>query len=63
MRQLTTTAHPLVEVSLMNQNERTLVHLISLSAHSQTGYFSPIAMKGITVSLVGGFNALCSLPV
>ena len=55
-RQLVTNAHPLVEVSLMNQNERTLVHLINLSGHSQTGYFSPIAMRDITVSLAGGFK-------
>ena len=40
----------------MNQKERTLVHLINLSGHSQTGYFSPIAMKDITVSLAGGFK-------
>jgi hypothetical protein len=56
MRQLTTNAHPLVEVSLMNQKERTSVHLIKMSGHSQTGYFSPIAMDDITVSLAGHFK-------
>ena len=37
--QIRTDAHPLVELSLMRQNGRTLLHLINLSGHSQTGYF------------------------
>lgn len=57
-RQLRTSAHPLVEMTLMEQPEhdRTLLHLINLSGHSQTGYFDPIPMEGIEVELVGDFD-------
>ncbi|MBI4905813.1 MAG: hypothetical protein HY820_19420 [Acidobacteria bacterium] len=54
-RQLTTNAHPLVEVSLMRQGGRTLIHLINLSGHSQTGYFAPVPMTNIEVSLAGRY--------
>ena len=56
IRQLTTNAHPLVEFSLMKQGNRTLLHLINLSGHSQTGYFPPVPMKEVTVSLDGSFK-------
>ena len=36
--------------------KRTLVHLVNLSGHSQTGYFQPIAMHDIEVSLADGFR-------
>jgi hypothetical protein len=38
-RQLRTTAHPLVEISMMRHGSRTLIHVINLSGHSQTGHF------------------------
>jgi hypothetical protein len=55
-RQLKTNAHPLVEVTLMRQGGQTQIHLINLSGHSQTGYFSPVPMHEIRVELLGGFR-------
>ena len=55
-RQLRTNAHPLVEITLMRQNGRTLLHMINLSGHSQTGYFTPVPMSGIRVEVAGAFN-------
>jgi hypothetical protein len=53
--QLRTDAHPLVEMTLMRQGSRTMLHLINLSGHSDTGYYSPIPMKDIHVALAGSF--------
>ena len=57
-RQLKSNAHPLVEITLMRQpsRNRTLVHLVNLSGHSDTAYFVPIEMRGITVGLKGEFS-------
>lgn len=57
-RQLKTNAHPLVEITVMRQprRNRTLVHLVNLSGHSQTGYFDPIPMKAIRVKVAGDFK-------
>ena len=55
-RQLRTNAHPLVEVSLQKQGSRTLLHLINLSGHSQTGYFAPIPMSAIRMEVEGRFR-------
>ena len=52
-RQLRTNAHPLVEMTLMRQNGRTLLHLINMSGHSDTGYFPPVPMTGIRVQVAG----------
>jgi hypothetical protein len=60
-RQIKTNAHPLVELSLMWQNGRTLLHLINLSGHSQTGYFAPIPMSNIQVQLAGAFKSARTL--
>ncbi len=53
-RQLRTTAHPLVEITLMKQpaRNRTLVHFVNLSGHSDTAYFAPIEIffSGFCVS-------------
>lgn len=54
-RQLVTDAHPLVETTLMRQRERTLVHMINLSGHSQTGYFAPLKMGPVRVEVEGEF--------
>jgi hypothetical protein len=35
---------------------RTLVHLVNLSGHSQTGYFDPIEMRDIRLELAGVFR-------
>jgi hypothetical protein len=52
-RQLKSDAHPLVEITLMNQpaRKRTLVHLVNLSGHSDTAYFTPIEMHDVTVQV------------
>jgi hypothetical protein len=60
-RQLKTNAHPLVEMSLMRQRGRTLLHLINVSGHSQTGYFPPIPMSGIQVQVAGAFKTAKTL--
>jgi hypothetical protein len=56
-RQLKTGAHPLVGITLMQQEGRKLVHLINLSGQSQTGYFAPIAMRDVRVELLGDFKS------
>jgi len=58
-RQLTTDAHPLVEITLMRQprRNRTLVHFVNLSGHSQTAWFDPVPMRGLRVSVEGEFAA------
>lgn len=57
-RQLRTDAHPLVEVTVMEQpaQGRTLVHLVNLSGHSGTAYHPPVEMRGIALELVGGWK-------
>jgi len=58
-RQLKTTAHPLVEVTVMRQpgRNRSLVHFVNLSGHSDTAYFPPIEMRDITVGLAQPFRS------
>ncbi|HEX4759072.1 MAG TPA: hypothetical protein VH308_13870 [Terracidiphilus sp.] len=56
-RQLTTNAHPLVEITVMRQNERLLLHLVNLSGHSDTAYFDPIRMTGINIGVKGSFRS------
>ena len=60
-RQLETDAHALVEMTLMRQRGRTLLHLINLSGHSQTGYFPPLATPAIRVRLEGDFKSAHAL--
>jgi hypothetical protein len=57
-RQLKTSAHPLVEMTVMRQprHRRTLVHLVNLSGHSDTAYFEPIPMRDVEVELAEGFD-------
>lgn len=54
-RQLRTDAHPLVEITVMEQpgRNRTLVHLVNLSGHSDTAYHPPVEMRDITLELAG----------
>jgi hypothetical protein len=56
-RQIRTDAHPLVAMTLMRQNRRTLLHLVNLSGHSQTGYFPPVEMRDIRVRVEGTFQS------
>ncbi len=62
-RQIRTNAHPLVEMSLMRQGGRTLLHLINLSGHSETGYFAPVPMEAIRVQVAGSFNSATTLRI
>ncbi|HVW86319.1 MAG TPA: hypothetical protein VHB50_16645 [Bryobacteraceae bacterium] len=55
-RLLKTNAHPLVEITLMNQKGRKLVHLVNLSGHSDTGYFAPLPMQNIRIDVAGEFR-------
>jgi hypothetical protein len=52
-RQLTSSAHPLVEITVMRQpaQRRTLVHLVNLSGHADTAYFDPLPMRDISIDL------------
>ena len=60
-RQIRTNAHPLVEMTLMRQAGRTLLHVINLSGHSQTAYFAPIPMSGIDIAVAGRFKTAKAL--
>jgi hypothetical protein len=68
-RQLRTNTYPLVEISMMRQGARTLVHLINLSGHSQTAYFPPLPVSDVELDLAGNFDTArtirraASLPV
>ena len=56
-RQLKTNAHPLVEITLMNQGDRHFVHLVNISGHSQTAYFGAVPMSDISVQVKGVFGS------
>lgn len=60
-RQIRTDAHPLVEMTLMRQGERTLLHLVNLSGHSQTGYFAPLPMRDLHLEIAAQYRAARSL--
>jgi hypothetical protein len=60
-RQLRTNAHPLVEMTWMQQGDRKLLHVVNLSGHSQTGYFPPLPMSGIRIEVAGQFQQASSL--
>ena len=60
-RQLKTNAHPLVEITLMQQAGHTQLHFINLSGHSQTAYFPPVPMREIHVELLGAFHSARAL--
>ncbi len=56
-RQIQSDAHPLVEMTLMRQDSRTLLHLVNVSGQSQTGYFQPVPMAGIHIKVEGHFKS------
>ncbi len=58
-RQLKTNAHPLVEMTLMEQpgRKRTLVHLVNATGHSGTAYFPPVPLSDIRIELARGFTS------
>jgi hypothetical protein len=57
-RQLKTNAHPLVEMTVMDQpaRRRTLVHLVNVTGHSDTAYFPPVEVRDIRIELAREFN-------
>ncbi len=57
-RQLTTNAHPSVEISLMTQKnrKRVLLHLVNMSGHSTNTFFDAIEMKNISVRIKGKYK-------
>jgi hypothetical protein len=52
-RQLRTNAHPLVEITLMDQpaRQRSLVHLVNGTGHHGTAYFAPVELRDIRIEL------------
>jgi hypothetical protein len=52
-RQLRTNAHPLVEMTMMDQSARgrTLVHLVNGTGHQDTAYFPPVPLRDIRIDL------------
>ena len=57
-RQIKTDAHPLVEITLMEQpgKEQSLLHLVNLSGHTSTAFFPPLEMGGFRVEVKGHYN-------
>jgi hypothetical protein len=57
-RQLKTNAHPLVEITVMEQpaRNRALVHAVNMTGHSGTAYFPPVELRDIRVDLARTFN-------
>jgi hypothetical protein len=57
-RQLKTDAHPLVEMTLMDQpaRRRTLVHVVNATGHSGTAYFPPVELRDIRIQLAREFH-------
>jgi hypothetical protein len=60
-RQLKTNAHPLVEITLMRQGPRHLLHFVNLSGHSDTAYFKPVPMADIRVQVEGAYTVARSV--
>jgi hypothetical protein len=52
-RQLRTDAHPLVEITMMDQpaRRRSLIHLVNGTGHQDTAYFPPVEMRDIRIEL------------
>jgi hypothetical protein len=52
-RQLRTNAHPLVEMTMMEQpvRRRSLIHLVNGTGHQDTAYFPPVEMRDIRIEL------------
>jgi len=56
-RQLTSNAHPLVQITYMRQKDRHLMHFMNMTGHSDTAYFNPIPMRDIHVRVNGNFRS------
>jgi hypothetical protein len=57
-RQVRTNAHPLVQMTVMDQpaRHRTLVHLVNATGHSDTAYFPPLEIRDIRIELARDFS-------
>jgi hypothetical protein len=57
-RQVRTNAHPLVEMTVMDQpgRRRTLLHLVNGTGHSGTAYFPPLELRDIRIELAREFR-------
>jgi hypothetical protein len=55
-RQIVTDAHPLVEMTLMRQGSRRMLHLVNLSGHADIAYFDPVPMRDIRIRVVGSYS-------
>lgn len=57
-RQLTTNAHPAVEMILMKQEDkkRSVLHLVNMSGHNGTTFFDAVEMRNISVRVKGAFK-------
>ena len=57
-RLLQTNAHPLVEMTVMDQRrrQRSLVHLVNGTGHSGTAYFPPVEVRDIRIELARSFR-------
>jgi hypothetical protein len=60
-RQLTTNAHPLVQITFMRQHDRYLMHFINLTGHADTAYFDPIPLSEIRVRVKASFRSAQAL--
>ena len=52
-RQLRTNAHPLIEMTMMEQRgrRRSLIHLVNGTGHQDTAYFPPVEIRDIRIEL------------
>ena len=59
-RQLRTNAHPLVEMTVMDQpaRRRTLIHLVNGTGHQDTAYFPPVEIRDIRIELAREVRAV-----
>jgi len=48
-------------MTLMKQGGRTLLHLINVSGHSQTGYYPAVLMHAIQIEIAGKFSSARSI--
>lgn len=62
-RHLKTNAHPLVEITVMEQpaRGRTLIHLVNMSGHADTAYFAPIELRDLTIEIAQPFAQVTAM--
>jgi hypothetical protein len=57
-RQMKSDAHPLVEITLMDQpvRKRMLIHLVNGTGHHDTAYFPPVELRNIRIEVAKEFR-------